>query len=204
PRATGGIAGSVLHLRADAGDVALVEVRPGSALGPLPESIVDLSGAEAALFGDDLGRYMLNVTSTPDFPRAARVAREAWLQQTGEDVDGVVAVDPVALAGGLGAVGPVEVATPDGEALRPTADDAAACLLNGVYRDHEDPSEQDAVLALVAREVVAALTSGTGDPARLVDALAGSAREGRLLVWSARATEQDLLAGTVLSGELVG
>src|SRR5690606_6435955 len=53
PRATGGIAGSVLHLRADAGDVALVEVRPGSALGPLPESIVDLSGAEAALFGDD-------------------------------------------------------------------------------------------------------------------------------------------------------
>ena len=204
PRATGGIAGSVLHLRADAGDVALVEVRPGSALGPLPESIVDLSGAEAALFGDDLGRYMLNVTSTPDFPRAARVAREAWLQQTGEDVDGVVAVDPVALAGVLGAVGPVEVATPDGEALRLTKDDAAAYLLNGVYRDHEDPSEQDAVLALVAREVVAALTSGTGDPARLVDALAGSAREGRLLVWSARATEQDLLAGTVLSGELVG
>ncbi|MCO7271650.1 DUF4012 domain-containing protein [Cellulosimicrobium cellulans] len=204
PRATGGIAGSVLHLRADSGAVELVEVRPGSALGAFPESVVDLSGSEAALFGDDLGRYMLNVTSTPDFPRAARVAREAWLRQTGAEIDGVVAVDPVALAGVLGGVGPVEVATPGGGTLRLTTQDAAAYLLHGVYVDHADPAEQDAVLALVAREVLGSLTTGEGDAAALVDALAGSARDGRLLVWSARAAEQDLLAGTVLSGELEG
>ncbi|MBN0040009.1 DUF4012 domain-containing protein [Cellulosimicrobium cellulans] len=204
PRATGGIAGSVLHLRAESGAVELVEVRPGSAIGGYPESVVDLSGPEAALFGDDLGRYMLNVTSTPDFPRAARVAREAWLRQTGEEVDGVVAVDPVALAGVLGGVGPVEVSTPGGGALRLTTQDAAAYLLNGVYVDHADPAEQDAVLALVAREVLGSLTTGEGDAAALVDALARSARDGRLLVWSARAAEQDLLTGTVLSGELEG
>ncbi|KLN33739.1 hypothetical protein FB00_16120 [Cellulosimicrobium funkei] len=204
PRATGGIAGSVLHLRADSGAVELLDVRPGSALGPFPESVVDLSGPEAALFGDDLGRYMLNVTSTPDFPRAARVAREAWLRETGQEVDGVVAVDPVALASVLGATGPVEVATPDGGTLRLTADDAAGYLLNGVYVDHADPAEQDAVLALVARQVLDSLTAGSVDAAPLVAALAGSAQDGRVLVWSARAAEQDLLAGTVLSGELVG
>ncbi|MFD4991846.1 DUF4012 domain-containing protein [Cellulosimicrobium cellulans] len=204
PRSTGGIAGSVLHLRADSGAVELVEVRPGSAIGAFPESVVDLSDSEAALFGDDLGRYMLNVTSTPDFPRAARVAREAWLRQTGEEVDGVVAVDPVALAGVLSGVGPVEVAMPGGGTLRLTTQDAAAYLLHGVYVDHADPAEQDAVLALAAREVLGSLTTGDGDAAALVDALAGSARDGRLLVWSARAAEQDLLVGTVLSGELEG
>ncbi|TFF16789.1 DUF4012 domain-containing protein [Cellulosimicrobium terreum] len=203
PRATGGIAGSVLHLRAESGGVELVDVRAGSDLGT-DQSVVELSGAEAALFGDDLGRYMLNVTSTPDYPRAARVAREAWARHTGEDVDGVLAVDPVALAGVLGAVGPVAVTTPGGEELRLTGDDAAGYLLNGVYRDYDDPAEQDQVLGLVARQVFAALTAGTADPAGVVETLAQSAREGRLLVWSARSPEQERLSGTVLSGELLG
>jgi multidrug efflux pump subunit AcrA (membrane-fusion protein) len=38
----------------------------------------------------------------------------------------------------------------------------------------------------------------------VVDALAQTAREGRLMVWSAHKDEQALLSGTVLSGELVG
>jgi len=204
PRATGGIAGSVLHVRADAGAVQLVEVRPGNALGPVPESVVDLSGAEDALFGDDLGRYMLNVTSTPDFPRAARIAREAWATQTGQAVDGVLAVDPVVLSGVLGATGPVSVVTPAGVEIRLTGDDAAGFLLNGVYREYEDPSEQDAVLALVAEQVFAALSGGGGDASALISSLASSAQAGRLLVWSAVPGEQELLGGTVLSGELAG
>lgn len=204
PRATGGIAGSVLHVRADGGTVELVDVRPGGGLGPSTESVVNLSGAEDALFGDDLGRYMLNVTSTPDFPRAARIAQEAWLRSTGERVDGVLAVDPVALAAVLGATGPVSVTTPAGAELRLTGEDASAYLLNGVYREHEDPAEQDAVLALVAEQVFAALATGGGDASALVAALAQSAREGRLLVWSAQPDEEELLAGTVLSGELTG
>src|SRR5665811_1268555 len=43
-----------------------------------------------------------------------------------------------------------------------------------------------------------------GKPAAMVDALAQSAREGRLMVWSAHKDQQALLSGTVLSGELVG
>jgi len=49
-----------------------------------------------------------------------------------------------------------------------------------------------------------AMISGQGKPAAIVDALAQSAREGRLMVWSAHRDEQALLSGTVLSGELVG
>ncbi|MFE7852563.1 N-acetyltransferase [Streptomyces albidoflavus] len=43
------------------------------------------------------------------------------------------------------------------------------------------------MLALVARQVLGRLTAGSVDAAPLVAALAGSARDDRLLVWSARA-----------------
>ena len=49
-----------------------------------------------------------------------------------------------------------------------------------------------------------AILGGQGKPAKLVDALAQAAREGRLMVWSAHKNEQALLSGTVLSGGLVG
>ncbi|WP_251150046.1 DUF4012 domain-containing protein [Cellulosimicrobium sp. Marseille-Q4280] len=205
PRAVGGIAGSVLHLRAEDGRVGLVEVRPGNELGGYEASVVDLAGAEEALFGDDLGRFMLNATSTPDFPRVAQVARSIWADRTGQTVDGVLAVDPVALQGLLAATGPVSFADPGGAEVTITGDDAASFLLNGVYRQYEDPTVQDVVLAGAADAVFRALTDPTSaDPARLVGALAQSAREGRLLVWSADADEQERLAGTVLSGELEG
>ncbi|WP_139316006.1 DUF4012 domain-containing protein [Cellulosimicrobium sp. CUA-896] len=141
PRAAGGIAGSVLHVRARDGRLELVEVRPGNELDG-PTSAVELSRAEEALFGDDLGRYMLNVTSTPDFPRTAAVARQIWADRTGVQVDGVLAVDPVALQGVLAATGPVAFTDPAGTEVRLTGDDAAAFLLNGVYRRYEDPATQ--------------------------------------------------------------
>lgn len=204
PRATGGIAGSVLHVRAQDGRLELVEVRPGNELTG-ESSAVPLSRAEQALFGDDLGRYMLNVTSTPDFPRAAAVARQIWADRTGTQVDGVLAVDPVALQGVLDATGPVTFTDPGGAEVRLTGDDAAGFLLNGVYRRYEDPATQDTVLAAAAHAVLDALTTSAGaEPARVVGALADASRAGRLLVWSADDGEQARLAGTVLSGELAG
>lgn len=205
PRAAGGIAGSVLHLRAEGGAVELVEVRAGKDLGGYDESVLDLAGPEKALFGDDLGRFMVNATSTPDFPRTAQLARANWADRTGTQVDGVLAVDPVALQGLLEATGPVTFTDPAGAEVRITGDDAAAFLLDGVYRRYEEPAVQDVVLAGAADAVFRALTSlDDGSPARVVDALARSAREGRLLVWSADEREQGRLAGTVLSGELTG
>uniref|UniRef100_UPI0008487200 DUF4012 domain-containing protein n=1 Tax=Cellulosimicrobium cellulans TaxID=1710 RepID=UPI0008487200 len=204
PRAAGGIAGSVLHVRLEEGRIELVEVRPGNALGG-DTSAVPLTRSEEALFGDDLGRYMLNVTSTPDFPRAAGVARQIWAVRTGVEVDGVLAVDPVALQEVLAATGPVAFTDPAGAEVVLTGDDAAGFLLNGVYRRYEEPATQDAVLAAAAHAVLEALTTSTdAEPARLVGALAEAAGEGRLLVWSADDGEQERLAGTVLSGELDG
>lgn len=199
PRATGGIPGSVILLRADHGAVKVVEQRAGSSL-TRTTPVLPVTAAEKALFGENLATDMRDVTFTPDFPRTGQLARAIWSEEVGRAVDGVLSVDPGTLAAMLGATGPVTV--PQGPQL--TAKNAVPLLLNTMYLKIADPAQQDAFFAATAGAVFKAVLGGQGDPARVVSALAQSAREGRLLVWSARPREEALLSGTVLSGELAG
>ena len=199
-RSTGGVP-TLIRLRAVDGAVQVVETRAtGGNLSGLPKPVLPLTAAEVALFGEGLGTYMADVTFTPDFPRSAQLARAMWRQQVGGDLDGVLSIDPGALATMLGATGPVTLAS--GEVL--TDANAAQVLMNTVYLKIIDPAKQDEFFAATAGSVFRAVTSGQGRPAAMVDALAQSAREGRLMVWSAHPDEQAVLSGTVLSGELVG
>lgn len=196
-RATGGIPGSVLHLRAADGRVQVVDQWSGGEL-VVPKAALPLTDAETALFGPLLGTDMRDVTFTPDFPRSAALAAAIWQQRTGKPVDGVLSVDPGTLAQVLGATGPVTV--PDGTQL--TAQNAVDVLLNGVYLRFAKPAAQDAFFAATAAQVLAAAVEGKGSAVAVVDALAQSSRDGRLMLWSAHPEEQQRIAGTVLSGEL--
>ena len=199
PRATGGIPGSVILLRADHGAVTVVKQRSGSSLN-LAAPALPVTAPEKALFGENLATDMRDVTFTPDFPRTGQLARAIWNAQVGGNVDGVLSVDPGTLAAMLGATGPVTV--PNGPPL--TSQNAVPLLLNTIYLKIADPAKQDAFFSATASAVFKAVLGGQGDPAQVVRALAQSAREGRLLVWSAHPQEQALLSGTVLSGDLVG
>jgi hypothetical protein len=199
-RATGGVPTLIL-LRAVDGVVKVAQTRStGGNLANLPKPILPLTASEQALFTNFLGIYMADVTMTPDFPRSGQLARAIWRQQVGTDLDGVLSIDPGALANVLGATGPVKLAT--GQLL--TSHNAAQVLMNEVYLKIIDPVKEDEFFAATAATVFHAMISGQGKPAAIVDALAQSAREGRLMVWSAHKNEQALLSGTVLSGELVG
>lgn len=198
-RATGGIPGAVLLLRATDGRLKIMDQRSASSLHA-DKPVASLSPAEESLFGRDLGSKMLDVTFTPDFPRSAALAAALWEQQVGGHVDGVVSVDPVALAELLAATGPVTL----GDGTHLSSSNAVRTLLNQVYFDRPDPAAQDAFFARTASTVFTALAQGTGSSHATIQALAQAAREGRVLVWSARADEQSRLAGTVLSGALRG
>ncbi|WP_345038876.1 DUF4012 domain-containing protein [Georgenia daeguensis] len=200
PRATGGIPGAVVLLRADQGAIELVEQRPASSFGPFDEPVVEVTNVERAMFGTQLGRYMQDVTFTPDFPRSAEIAGEMWRREVGTDVDGVLSIDPVALQTLLQATGPVVLV--NGQEL--TSENAAEILLNQVYLELETPSAQDKFFAMAAGTIFSSVMSGAADPASMVGLLDQVAEEGRLMMWSAHAREQALLAGTTLSGELRG
>lgn len=200
PRALGGIPGAVIVVRANDGRIRLVEQRAAGEFGNAGEPVLPLTVAERALFGTQLGRYMQNVTATPDFPRAARLAHAMWRRGGGGRLDGVASVDPVALERLLGATGPVTL--PGGIVL--DGENAAAELLNRVYLRHPDPQVQDAFFAAAAKAVFEQLVAGGADARATSTALAEAAGEGRLLLWSKHRSEQQILQDSPMGGSLTG
>ncbi|GAA1859962.1 DUF4012 domain-containing protein [Myceligenerans crystallogenes] len=201
PRALGGIPGTVLQLRADEGKVTLTGQMSGGMMGNYKEPVLPLTQDERVMFGrqDELARWMQNVTLTPDFPRAAELAREMWRLETGKEVDGVLTADPVTLEALLRGGGPVYV-----DEGRVEPGDLSEYLLNGVYLEHEDPATQDAIFAGVAEQAFARLSAGRGGERNMIEALVVAARQGRLLVWSGDEAVNRRLEGTALDGSLSG
>jgi hypothetical protein len=200
PRALGGLPGAAILLRAEEGRIKLVKQRAASSFGNFGEPVLKLTRAERTLYGTQLGRYLMNVTSTPDFPRAARLAAEMWKVGTGRRVDGVASIDPYALQLLLRASGPVTL--PSGEQL--TGDNAAQVLLNQVYIDIPDPLAQDRFFAAAASAIFDKVTSGKGDLRAVGESLVEAVQQGRVMVWSRHDDEQAVIADTRLSGRLRG
>ena len=167
PRATGGIPGAILHLRADDGAVSIEGKATGRDFGRIDPPIAVPTEAEAALFGEDLVRFSQNLSMTPDFPRTGELAVAAWTQVIGDDPRGVLSIDPVALAGLLGATGPVELPIPVADddpaaGQRPPADEPAG--EGGAEAGAEEPAIGDGrpleVVTLTAENAASFLLSG--------------------------------------------
>lgn len=179
-RSAGGIVGSVLEVRADAGAITVGAQHPARTMGRPDEPVVPLDPAERALLGDVPARYMQAVTATPDFARTAAFASALWTRETGRTVDGVLTVDPVVLARLLDVIGPTT--TPDGTTL--TSDDAVETLLSAAYARYPHAADSDAFFAQVAQSVVAATFAGGYSGSALVDAVGDVVGEGRVSVWT--------------------
>lgn len=201
-RSGGGVPGAVLLVQAEAGHLTVVRQVPGVEIGPFATPVADLDPESATIFSPRAAMFLQDVTLTPEFPTSAALAAQMWAQDQGEQVDGVVATDPVALAHLLGSTGPVDVPVPGGQdTVRVDADNAVALLENGVYGYGADAADAaDAFFAAVVGATTARLQSPDVDAGSVLDALATGAREHRVQVWSARADEQERLAGTVLGG----
>jgi hypothetical protein len=198
-RSTGGFPGALVLLRVNDGEIAFEE-QVASKFFQFEEPILPLTAEEEALYTERMAVTVYGTTITPDFPRAAQLASAMWTEQTGRPVDGVLSVDPVVLQRVLAVTGGVRTAS----GVELDGENAARVLLNEVYLTERDSALHDLFFADAARTVFEALIGGGVETAAVLPALATSAAEGRVLVWSAHQPEQDLLADTVLSGRLRG
>lgn len=195
-RGTGGLLGGFGVLRFDNG-VATVDTLGANTELDKPFTPIDL-GAEfnqnygyANPFGD-----FRNSNLSPHFPYAAQIWKSMWAQQTGMNVDGVIALDPFALSYILGAVGPVTM--PDGEQV--TKDNVVELTESTAYaRFPTDQAARKQYLQDIASEVVKKVTGSSGSPKALLEALGKSVSQGRIAVWSAVPAEQELLEQTPLA-----
>jgi hypothetical protein len=139
-----------------------------------------------------------NSNQSPHFPYAAQIWKSMWAQQTGMNVDGAIAIDPVALSYVLGAVGPVTM--PDGEVI--TKDNVVELTESTAYIRFPLETDQPArkkYLQDIAKEVVNKITGPVQSPRNLLDALGKAVSEGRIAVWSTNPDDQRLLEETPLA-----
>jgi Protein of unknown function (DUF4012) len=197
-RASGGLPGALALLHTDNGQISLSQQASTVDLPRSATPVLALPPDTRALYGDITAQYIQDVNLTPDFPLSARIAQEMWRQRYGQVVDGVLAIDPVALSYILKATGPIRVST--GDTL--SADNAVKLLLTDVYARYPDPEDQDGFFATATTAVFTTVAAGNVDPLALIKALGQAGAERRVLLWSAQATEQSLLANTTLSGAL--
>ncbi|MBO1267713.1 DUF4012 domain-containing protein [Arthrobacter cavernae] len=210
-RASGGIPGALAVIRADHGKIRMEAQAAASELGAFTPA-VPVDPAQTAIFTDRLGTYMQDVNTTPDFPTAAATAKTMWeTRHPGQVIDGVLAVDTMAMARLLLATGPVEIpagtvsATSSGAlATRLAHDNLMKTLLSDAYAQLPDPEEQDDYFDAVARNVFNAVAGGQGSAEELIKSVSASAADGRLLMWSGRSQEQGIIQQLPIGGAISG
>lgn len=195
-RGTGGLLGGFGILRFDNG-VATVDTLGTNTELDKQFTPVDLGAEFLENYGyADPFRDFRNSNLSSHFPYPAQIWRSMWAQQTGMNVDGVIALDPFALSDILGAVGTVTM--PDGEQV--TKDNVVELTESTAYaRFPADQLARKQYLQDIASEVVKKVTSTSGSPRALLQALGDAVTTRRISVWSALPAEQEILERTPLA-----
>lgn len=197
-RGTGGLPGAFAELTAVDGKLTMARQGTAAEFGERSEPILPLSDAEEVFYSKRLGTYFQDAGFTPDFPRAAELMAARWEEAYAAELDGVIALDPIALSYLLKGTGPV---TAVGQTF--TSDNLVSALLNDPYLTLE-PAAQDLLFEQTARAVFDAATGDLASPVEFVKALQRSANEGRLLVAPFEKSEQKALADSIVLGRLAG
>jgi hypothetical protein len=201
-RGAGGFIGSYAELTVSGGRLQLTRLGRIGELNPPAGTTYSLDGpidylARYDRFGPR--RYVQNATLSPDFPSDAAVIEQLYPQAGGLPVDGVIGVDPVALARLLAVTGPVRVPNwpvPIG------ADNAEQVLLHDQYL-HLGGEAREELPLQVARAVFDALVAtGVRDWGEAVATLAPAVRGRHLMVHAVRPDEQAAIAAVGLAGAM--
>jgi hypothetical protein len=195
-RGGGGFLGAYGELSAIDGELELTES------GPIRELIAARRPGERSLAGpaDYLARYgqfspadfFQDVTFSPHFPYTADVIGQLYPQSGGTEVDGVISLDPFALAALLTFTGPIDV--PDWpEPL--TTDNAAQVILRDQYLAFgpEDDSLRKDLLTDASEIAFDELTSGSlPGPEQLIEVMGPMVDERRVGLSAVDPDEQAL------------
>ncbi|MFJ4016215.1 DUF4012 domain-containing protein [Microbacterium sp.] len=194
-RSSGGIIGAIALLHAENGRITLVQQASVPDF-PSLDTPLPLSESTVALFEDSPGRYMQNLTSIPDFTEAGPAIAARWQNRFGHPIDGVIAVDAVMTENLVAATGPLTFGP-----FSATKDTVVGLLISEIYASVPDPAAQDEIFSQAAGALLsAALTEAA--PKDLVAALAESADERRIRIWSAHEDEEAILSASTLGGAL--
>ena len=168
---------------------------------PVPIGAVPLTGDLADRWGWlEPNVEWRNLLTSPRFDLAAPLAAQMWVAAGNRPVDGVMVLDPTALAGLLRATGPLEV-----EGRRFDKDNIEEELLHGQYLrfpTNEDKPERREGLGKIAAAVFTSLDRGRWSLPGLATGMGRAAGGRHLLMWAANRSEQSAWQSLGVDGAL--
>lgn len=197
----GGSAASQTLMRADNGKLTIAKQASSTDYAADQKLNVDvgLSKDMIEILGDVMFRRVNATVSRPDFPTAATLLDEFWQRDIKkQQIDGVIALDPLALSHILQATGPIALAS--GETV--TSENVVKKVLSDVYARADDPDHGDTFFKEVALAVFAKVSTGDFDLKAMLSAVQAGIDGGSLLFWSADPEIQSLIEPMRVSGVL--
>ena len=198
-RGTGGLIGAYAVVVADHGLITRERVGTDIDLHAAATPVVDLGRQYADHYDQYRSRQVWSsAVMTPEWPSAAATIAGLWTRQSHQAVDGVIGMDPRAMAAVLAVTGPVETA-----GRRITSENVVDFILRDEYMQFaEQPARRKPLLGQLAVGIFDKAVSGGGSSFSLIKALGSAVHGGHVLLWSHHETEQVVLQRTVISGRL--
>ncbi|MDQ3877200.1 MAG: DUF4012 domain-containing protein [Actinomycetota bacterium] len=198
-RGTGGVAGLYGVLNAESGRIHLGHM---GSYGEIQRGHLTKVAAPnwfETFYGPQFGtEHWAQANLSPNFPVVAHVMQEMYSRDTGRAVDGVIALDPVALQETLRALGKVTLPR---YGVQLTSKNAARVLMYDSYVRFPNASEQNAFLSAAVRSFWNALVHAHFDTHKFVESLGTAIKGGHVKFWFSRPEEQGVVRRLAADGD---
>ena len=198
-RGTGGILGAFAIIEFHHGKLRVLKTGSNAILKSLQEIPITMPAEYKSLYRSDPAIWQ-NSNLSPHFPYGAQIWMELWRLQSGEKLDGVIAIDPTALSHILKSTGPITLTS--GEKI--TSANVVFKTLSEAYKRFEkDNNARKQYLVDIMNATFSKVTAFEFSKVAMGSAIRQSIIENRILVYSRdNATEKELsttkLGGYVL------
>ena len=197
-RGTGGILGAFAIIDLNKGAFSVVRTGSNAVLYSLKDVPVKVPAEFTKLYGKNPA-ILQNSNLSPHFPYGAEIWMGLWKKQFGEQLDGVIAVDPSSLSYVLKATGPITLAS--GEII--TSENVVAETLQKAYKRYEkDNNARKQYLVDIMNAAASKITSGQYSKIEMAKAIKRGLIENRILLYSRDQEAQKELSTVRLGGFL--
>ena len=197
-RGTGGILGAFAIVKFDKGAMTVVKTGSNATLQSLEEIPIKMPKEYTDLYRSDPAIWQ-NSNISPHFPYGANIWQALWKNQTGEQLDGVIAIDPTTISHVLESTNPISM----GNGVTITADNVVQLTLKDAYKTYE--KENDArkqFLVDIMNNVFAQFTTKGFSKISIALGIKDAILENRILIYTNANSYETYLADSRLGGYL--
>lgn len=197
-RGTGGILGAFAIVEMNKGAFTVIRTGSNAVLYSLTNVPVKVPTEFIKLYGKNPA-ILQNSNLSPHFPYGAEIWMGLWKKQFGEQLDGVIAVDPSALSYVLRATGPITLKS--GEVI--TSENVVAETLQKAYKRYETNNDaRKQYLVDIMNAAASKIISGDYSKIEMAKAIKRGLIENRILLYSRDQEAQKELSTVRLGGFL--